>query len=76
MTSFLNHSGSTHLQMMKNGQDIGRAVAYPDHESTGSINVIVNLQKGEVVLLRHWAGIAAETIYGNKIRNLLDICYK
>jgi hypothetical protein len=51
---------------MRNGQYIGRGAAYPDHESTGSINVIVNLNKGNVVLLRHWAGIAAETIYGDR----------
>jgi hypothetical protein len=65
-TSFLTQSGSTHLQMMKNGQDIGRGVAYPNHASTGSINAIVNLKKGDVVLLRHWAGAVAETINGNK----------
>ena len=65
-TSFLNHSGSTHLQMMKNGQDIGRGTSYPDHASTGSINVIVNLKKGDVVLLRHWVGHSAETIYGDR----------
>jgi len=65
-TSFLNVSRGTHLQMMKNGQDIGRGLAYPDHGSTGSINVIVNLKKGDVVLLRHWVGVAAETIYGDR----------
>ena len=64
-TSFLNHSGSTHLQMMKNGQDIGRGVSYPDFQSTGSIIVIVNLRKGDVVLLRHMVGQPADTIYGN-----------
>ena len=52
------------MQMMKNGQDIGRAVAYPDHESIGSINVIVNLRKGDVIMLRHMVGKTAETIYG------------
>ena len=65
-TSFLNVSGGTHLQMMKNGQDIGRGVSYPDIQSTGSIIVIVNLRKGDVVLLRHLVGIPAETIYGDR----------
>ena len=65
-TSFLNLGRSTHLQMMKNGRDIGRGLAYPSHGSTGSINVIVNLRKGDVVLLRHWEGVAAETIYGER----------
>ena len=65
-TSFLNLGRSTHLQMMKNGQDIGRGLANPSHGSTGSINVIVNLRKGDVVLLRHWEGVAAETIYGER----------
>ena len=65
-TSFLTQSGSTHLQMMNNGQDIGRGVAHPDHASTGSINAIVNIKKGDVVLLRHWVGLPADTIYGNR----------
>ena len=65
-TSFVNIGKSTHLQMMKNDQEIGRGLAYPDHGSTGSINAIVNLKKGDVVLLRHWAGAVAETINGNK----------
>jgi len=64
-TSFINDSGSTHLQMMKNDKDIGRGVAYP-HASTGSINVIANLKKGDVILLRHWVGVAAETISGDR----------
>ena len=51
---------------MKNDQEIGRGLAYPDHASTGSINAIVNHKKGDVVLLRHWEGIVAETIYGKK----------
>jgi hypothetical protein len=51
---------------MKNGRDIGRGLAYPSHGSTGSINVIINLRKGDVVLLRHWEGVAAETIYGER----------
>ena len=63
-TSFLNYSRSTHLQMMNNGKDIGRGVAYPDHSSTGSINVVVNLKKGDVIMLRHMVGKTAETIYG------------
>ena len=65
-TSFLSVGGSTHLQMMKNDQEIGKGLAYPDHASTGSINVIVNLKKGNVVLLRHSAGVGAkrETIHG------------
>jgi hypothetical protein len=52
--------------MMKNGQDIGRGVSYPDIQSTGSIIVIVNLRKGDVVLLRHLVGIPVETIYGDR----------
>jgi hypothetical protein len=47
---------------MKNDEDVGRGTSYPDHASTGSINAIVNLKKGDVVLLRHWEGIVAETI--------------
>jgi len=65
-TSFLNFGGSTHLQMMKNDKDIGRGVSYPDFQSTGSINAIVNLIKGDVILLRHLMGLGAETIYGNR----------
>jgi hypothetical protein len=65
-TSFVNYSRSTHLQMMKNGKDIGRGVGYPDHASTGSINAIVNLKKGDVILLRHLVGERAETIYGDR----------
>jgi len=65
-TSFLTFSRSTHLQIMKNGQDIGSGVAYPDHASTGSINAIVNLKKGDVILLRHLVGTGAETIYGKR----------
>jgi hypothetical protein len=52
--------------MMKNGKDIGRGVGYPDHASTGSINAIVNLKKGDVILLRHLVGVHAETIYGDR----------
>jgi hypothetical protein len=63
-TSFLNNGGRVHLQMMKNGQDIGRGTSYPDQASTGSINAIVNLKKGDVVLLRHWVGMLTETIFG------------
>ena len=63
-TSFLSVSGSTHLQMMKNDQEIGRGLAYRDHASTGSINVIVNLRKGDVALLRHSADAKSQTIHG------------
>ena len=52
---------------MKNDQEIGRGLAYPDYASTGSINAIVNLKKGDVVLLRYWAGIVAETIWQEKV---------
>jgi hypothetical protein len=65
-TSFLNVSGSTHLQLIKNDQDVGRGTSYPDHASTGSIHAIVNLKKGDVVLLRHWIGMRTETIYGDR----------
>lgn len=65
-TSFITSSGSTHMQMMKNVKDIGKGVAYPDKGSTGSINAIVNLKKGDVILLRHCAGYGAETIYGHR----------
>jgi len=65
-TSFVDVGKGTHLQMMKNDQEIGRGLAYPDHASTGSVNVIVNLRKGDVVLLRHLIGAGAETIYGKK----------
>jgi hypothetical protein len=70
-TSFLNVSGSTHLQLMKNDQDVGRGLSYPDHASTGSLNVIVNLKKGDVILLRHLAGAGAETIYGSRMSELV-----
>jgi hypothetical protein len=40
-TSFLNVSKTTHLQLMKNDEDVGRGTSYPDHASTGSINVII-----------------------------------
>ena len=65
-TSFLNNGGRVHLQMMKNEQDIGRGQAYPDHGSSGSIHAIVNLRKGDVVLLRHRVGMPAETICGDR----------
>ena len=65
-TSFLNKGGRLHLQMMKNDQDIGRGTAYPDDASSGSIHAIVNLKKGDVVLLRHWVGMPAETIFGGR----------
>ena len=65
-TSFVDVGKSTHLQMMKNDQEIGRGLAYPDHASTGSMNAIVNLKKGDVVLLRHLIGVRTETIYGKK----------
>ena len=65
-TSFLNSGGRVHLQMMKNDQDIGRGTSYPDHGSTGSIHAIVNLKKGDVVLMRHWVGQPVEIIYGDR----------
>jgi hypothetical protein len=65
-TSFLNEGGRVHLQMMKNDKDIGRVVSYPDFQSTGSINAIVNLEKGDVIMLRHLVGQPDETIYGNR----------
>jgi hypothetical protein len=52
--------------MMKNGQEIGRGLAYLDFGSTGSIHAIANLRKGDVVFLRHWVGVAAETIFGDR----------
>ena len=63
-TSFTCSGGSVHLQMMKNDKEIGRGVAYPDFKSTGSIIVIVNLRKGDVVLLRHMVYASDETIHG------------
>ena len=39
--------------MMKNVKDGGIGVSYPDVQSTGSSNAIVNLEKGDVILLRH-----------------------
>jgi hypothetical protein len=65
-TSFLNEGGRLHLQMMKNDKDIGTGVSYPDVQSTGSINAIVNLEKGDVIMLRHLVGQPDETIYGNR----------
>ena len=56
---------------MKNDEDVGRGTSYPDHASTGSINVIVNLKKGDVILLRHLAGARAETIYGKRRSELV-----
>ena len=54
-------------------QDIGRGVGYHDHASTGVINVIVNLKKGDVVLLRHSTDVDArrETIHGNRHSELV-----
>jgi hypothetical protein len=52
--------------MRKNDQDIGRGLAYPNHASTASINAIVNLKKGEIVLLRHLVGMKAATICGDR----------
>jgi len=63
-TSFVSGGGGTHLQMMKNDQEIGRGVAYPGYKSTGSINVIFNLKKGDVVLVRHLVSASGETILG------------
>ena len=65
-TSFLNDSGRVHLQMMKNVKDDGIGVSYPDVQSTGSINAIVNLEKGDVILLWHLVGSGAKTIYGSR----------
>ena len=62
-TSFTS-AGSTHLQMMKNDKEIGRGVAYPSFKSNGSINAILNLRKGDVVLVRHLVGASGETILG------------
>ena len=65
-TSFTCSGGSVHLQMMKNDKEIGRGVAYPDIKSTGSIIVIANLRKGDVVLLRHMVSASNEGILGNR----------
>ena len=65
-TSSLNDGGRIHLQMMKKVRDVGIGVSYPDVQSTGSINAIVNLEKGDVILLRHLVGSGAETIYGSR----------
>jgi hypothetical protein len=64
-TSFVNFSGTTHLQMLNNDKEVGKGVSNPDYQSTGSINAIVNLKKGDVILLRHWMGLHSETIYGD-----------
>jgi hypothetical protein len=70
---FLCVRGSTHLQMMKNDQEIGRGVGYHDHANTGVINVIVNLKKGDVVFLRHSEDVGGqrETIHGNRYSELV-----
>jgi hypothetical protein len=52
--------------MMKNVKDVGIGVSYPDVQSTGSINAIVNLEKGDVILLWHVVGSGAKTIYGSR----------
>ena len=62
--SFLTVNGHTHLQLMKNDQEIGRGLAYPDHASTGVINVIANLKKDDVVYPRHMPFPKSEIIYG------------
>ena len=41
-------------------------LAYPDFKSTGSIIVIVNLRKGDVVSLRHMVSASNEGIQGNR----------
>ena len=48
-------------------------MGYYDHASTGVINVIVNLKKGDVVLLRHSTDVDArrETIHGNSNSELV-----
>ena len=58
--------------MMKNDQEIGKGIGHPDNASTGSINAIVNLRKGDVVLLRNLVGVRDETIHGNK---MVGICW-
>jgi hypothetical protein len=69
--SFLTVNGHTHMQLMKNGHEIGRGLAYPDHASTGAINVIANLKKGDVVWPRHMPILKGEIIYGRSFSEFI-----
>ena len=62
--SFLTVNGVTYLQLMKNGHEIGRGLANPDVASTGAINVIANLKKGDVVLPRRLGSLSGQVVYG------------
>ena len=64
-SSFLSAGNKLRLQLMKNGDEVGRGVAYPDVISTGSLHVIINLKKADVVKLRHYDQAGGETIRGD-----------
>ena len=63
--SILSRDGPVHLKMFKNDVEVARGQGYPDNASSGSMAVVLDLKKGDVIKLSHWEGLNPEIIFGD-----------